>query len=114
MINSDDVFQKFQGSATTTSWGASFFPVAVAVEILSECRASDIAMIGIEGNEILGDRVSARSDLIFDLSRRRSSSWAEYRDACNAEAEKVLKVLSPERGIMLWVTLLTAAEYSKG
>ncbi|MBA3670396.1 MAG: hypothetical protein H0W68_00035 [Gemmatimonadaceae bacterium] len=111
MIRSEEILHRFHGSATTTRWGASFFPVAVAVEILRECRTSDIAMIGIEGNEVLGNQVGARSDLIFDLSQRGSSSWSEFRDACNDEAEKVLKGLMAERDVMLWVTLMSAAEY---
>lgn len=111
MITEEQLLSRFRNRAVRLRGRATYFPVAVAEEVLDSCRTHALALVGIEGNRIEGERVYTLSDRVYDLSRRRASNWTQYAQGCNADAAEVLRKLRSFPDLALWLTILNEDDW---
>jgi hypothetical protein len=111
VMTEEELLSNYRHKAVTPTAGALYFPVSVAREILVDCRRYGLAVVGIEGNRVKDGVVYSRSDLIYDLSRHRASTWTEYASRSNDQAARVLDELQEMPDLVLWLTILAEHEW---
>jgi hypothetical protein len=85
-----------------------------ALEVVSRCVASDLAVIGIEGMIVDDDYTTPQQDLIADCSSESAVTWSEYRDDANACSRAFLARLPARASLFVSLTGIGAGDWSRG
>ncbi len=85
-----------------------------ALELVSRCEASDLAVIGIEGMLVDDDHTTPLQDLIADCSSVSATTWNEFRDVANACSRAFLARLPARQSLFVSLTAIGAIDWSHG
>jgi hypothetical protein len=86
----EEVIERYRGRGVCR--GAElYFDGTVGEEIVRTCEEQDLAVIGVEGFELVGKEIRPRLDLIADYSTDPRSPWTEFRSGCNRAALDFLR-----------------------
>jgi hypothetical protein len=70
--------------------GEGFFPRTVAFDFLARCSELDLAVIEMEGFDLVDGELRARSNLVLTISLPGVSDWSTFRATANAVAAETL------------------------
>ena len=76
--------------------GEGFFPREVAVDFLIRCSELDLAVIEMEGFDLVGGELRPRPNLVLGVNLPGVSDWSTFRATANAIATETLSSW-PER-----------------
>jgi hypothetical protein len=67
-----------------------FFLMAVAASFIARCSELDLAVIEMEGFDLVDDELRARSNLVLNISLPGVNDWSTFRATANAVAAETL------------------------
>jgi len=82
-----------------------------ALDVVSRCEASDLAVIGIEGMQVNDDHTTPLQDLIADCSSVSATTWNEYRDVASACSRAFLARLPARPSLFVSLAAISAVEW---
>ena len=70
--------------------GEGFFPLSVANEFVTRCGELDLAIVEMEGFDLVDGELRARPNLVLAVSLPEMSEWSTFRATANAVAAETL------------------------
>jgi hypothetical protein len=92
--------------------GEIYFKEDSFIKLIELCCQNNIALIGIEGFEVDGEKIIPVADLIADFSDADANSWDEYIKICNSSAKLFFDQVSKGSNLLFNFTLQSEEEWS--
>jgi len=93
--------------------GELYFSVSDALRLVDYSVEEGMAVVGIEGVEIVDGRTRPVSDAIADFSNREGKPWNEFVQSCRTAAKDYLQQLPPRRDLHVTLTVLSREEWRR-
>lgn len=108
----DQLLQEF------TPWGILrgkelYLSVSKALELIESAERRDLAVIGLEGFNLVGKELHVRLDLIADYSSTKASSWRAFRRVCNQAAARFIREAPLESNLVFNVVMTSSREHEE-
>jgi hypothetical protein len=111
MITSENILENDELNSLQRS-GEIYFKEDSFIKLLELCRQNNIAIIGIEGFEVDGEKIIPVADLIADYSDADANSWEEYIKICNSSAKLFFEQVLKGSSLLFNFTLQLEDEWS--
>ena len=110
-LSERELIEQFRPDAVNLD-GELYLEVQRALEFVWACDRNDLAVIGIDGAVIREGAVKPHPDVVADYSSfPTTTSWEDYRVACNQSATDLLRDLADRKGLIIHCRVLAAAEW---
>ena len=103
-------YQKY-GLTSATNADELILLVDKAIEFLNDCHNNDLAVIGIDGFEIIKGFIKPRIDIIADFSNLEVHDWESYKKRCYSSALEFLQHFKEEANIGYMFVVIGRQEY---
>ncbi|MEX0682733.1 MAG: hypothetical protein WD904_10750 [Dehalococcoidia bacterium] len=109
-MTGDELIERYRDLSVHTG-NEIFLTPKDALRVIDEISEEDMAVLSIEGFDLLDRFVRPRLDLIADYSPRKDELWAAHRDSTISAARDFLSRLLDSQAIAVILQLWTHDEW---